>query len=100
MENIILICSFFIALILSYIENKQESKVDFINFIRFRNISFPKRKNLLFDLPNLLLLGNAIIISHIIGKDLFYGIVVVILALYIQRIIIFLAIKLLLMKSS
>lgn len=89
----IISCVFIISAVLHYAEFKHNSDIDFFGFIRFRNERYSKRKSILYDFPNLLLLTNGILIIGYIKTHLLISILLVLVAIWLQKTLIYFFIK-------
>lgn len=89
----IIACIFIISAILHYVEFKQNPDIDYFKFIRFRNKKHSKIKSILYDLPNLLLLTNGILIIGYIKTHLLISIVILLASILLQKTLIFFFIK-------
>jgi len=90
----IIIGVFILALLLHYVEYKENYKVEYLSFIRLRGRKTPKTTNILNDFPNLLLLTNAILINITYIKiHLLIHIFLVLLIIWVQKTLIYLFLK-------
>lgn len=64
----IIIGIFLASLLLYYREYKKDNKLKYGDFLRFRNRRNPKTTNIINDLPTLLLLTNAVLITITYAK--------------------------------